>query len=74
MSRALGQLIQEHRYIHSQGLAALVWIIDHPLNGYPSVTPVNSANTKMNAVVDYITKSRVTITFLTPVLGKAYLN
>lgn len=72
--RALGIQAHDHSYIHSQGLSSMVWTIIHNLNRFPSVTPVNSANTKMNAVVDYIDKNILTVTFLTPVLGKAYLN
>lgn len=72
--RALGIQTHDHNYIHGQGLAALVWIINHNLNKFPSVTPVNSANTQMNAVVDYIDKNTLTVTFLSPVSGKAYLN
>ena len=74
MSRALGVQAHDHSYTYSQGLAAMVWIVIHDLNRYPSVSPVNSANTQMNAVVDYIDKNTLTITFLSPVSGQAYLN
>lgn len=74
MSRAAPIANHDHSYIHSQGLAATVWVVAHGLNRYPSVSPVNSANTQMNAVIDYINKNTLTITFLSPVLGKAYLN
>ena len=74
MSRAAGFLNHDHSYIHSQGLASLVWTVNHNLNRFPSVSPVNSANTIMNPTIDYIDKNTLTLTFLTPVLGKAYLN
>lgn len=74
MSRAAGVLGHDHSYVHNQGLAAQVWTVIHNLNRFPSVSPVNSANTQMNAVIDYINKNTLTITFLSPVLGKAYLN
>jgi len=74
MSRAAGVQGHDHSFVYSQGLASQIWTIVHNLNRYPQVTPVNSANTKMNAVVVYIDKNTLTITFLTPVLGKAYLN
>lgn len=74
MSRAASSFDHDHSYIHSQGLSATIWIITHNLNRFPSVSPVNSANTQMNAVIDYIDKNILTVTFLTPVSGKAYLN
>lgn len=74
MTRAAGIIPHDHSFIYSQGLPAQTWTIIHNLNRYPSVTPVNSARTKMNAVVDYIDKNRLTITFLFPVAGQAYLN
>ena len=51
-----------------------VWVIDHPLGGYPSVTVVDTAGTTVFGRVDYASPSSVRVEFSAPVAGSAFLN
>lgn len=51
-----------------------VWVIDHPLGGYPSVTVVDTAGTTVFGRVDYVSPSSVRVEFSAPVAGSAFLN
>lgn len=62
-------------YIHEQGIASDIWVIEHNLNKKPSVTVVDSADEEQ--IPDrkiYNTKNTVTLYFLSEFAGKAYLN
>ena len=61
-------------YIHRQTSAAAVWRIEHNLRRYPSVTIVDSGNTKVVGDVDYIDENTLTVSFVAPFSGSAYLN
>ena len=62
------------RYIHTQGAAANVWVINHTLGGKPSVTIVDSADTVVVGEVTYNSNSQVTVEFTAPFSGYAYLT
>jgi len=51
-----------------------VWDFTHTLNKFPSVTVVDSGNNIIYGDVEYISTSRLTITFTSAQSGKAYLN
>mgnify|MGYP003626108746 FL=1 len=61
-------------YVHTQGVAAAVWVITHSLGKYPSVSVVDSAGTVVIGQVDYDSVDRVTLTFKAVFSGKAYFN
>lgn len=61
-------------YTHNQMVASSIWTITHPLNKYPSVTTVTSANDHVYGDVTYPSIDTVVITFSAPFAGKAYLN
>ena len=61
-------------YIHRQQTAASVWRIPHNLHCYPSVTVVDSADSKVTGDVDYIDDCTLTVSFVAPFSGSAYLN
>ena len=61
-------------YIHRQQSAAAVWHIEHNLKRYPSVTVVDSADSKVTGDVDYIDDCTLTVSFVAPFSGSAYLN
>ena len=61
-------------YIHRQYEAASVWRIQHDLRCYPSVTVVDSADSKVIGDVDYIDENTLTVSFVAPFSGSAYLN
>ena len=62
------------RYVHTQGVASNVWVINHTLSGKPSVTIVDSADTVVVGEVTYNSNSQVTVEFTAPFSGYAYLT
>ena len=62
------------RYVHVQNEASSIWIVDHQMGRYPSVTVVDSAGTMVFGEVVYNNENQVTITFTAAFSGKAYLN
>ena len=61
-------------YIHSEGQPNDVWIINHNLNTYCSVTVVDSGGNVVVGDVKYNSSSQITLTFDSEFSGKAYLN
>jgi hypothetical protein len=61
-------------FIFSQLTPLSVWTITHNLGEYPSVTIVDLNNNVIIGDITYINNNVVSITFLTPVVGYAYLN
>ena len=62
-------------FIHEQGVASNVWIIEHNLNKKPSVTVVDTADEiQVPDTIIYNNKDTITISFLSEFAGKAYLN
>ena len=74
MPRAAGIPLHDHSYVHSQGVASSVWIINHKLGRKPSITIVDSADSVVEGKKDYIDENTLKITFNAPFKGKAYLN
>lgn len=68
------QVVGRGTYIHRQYEAASVWRIEHNLHCYPSVTVVDSADSKVTGDVDYIDENTLTVSFAAPFSGSAYLN
>lgn len=61
-------------YVHTQGSASSAWTINHPLNKFPSVDIVDSANSVVIGQIEYISASQIIVYFNNPFSGKAYLN
>jgi len=61
-------------YRHEQLQPSEVWVINHNLNCYPSVTVVDSAGTVVIGDVTYNSENQITITFRGAFAGYAYLN
>lgn len=61
-------------YVHYQDSPAKTWTIVHNLNKFPSVTTVDSANTTVIGVVQYIDTTSLTVNFNAAFSGKATLN
>lgn len=61
-------------YIHEQGIASDVWIIEHNLNKNPSVTVVDSAENEVVCEIEYINNNVVEVKLNGASKGKAYLN
>ena len=68
------QTVGDKHYTHEQVVASSLWIINHNLNKYPSVTVVDSANTLLLTPYEYINNNTVHIEFNGPFAGKAYIN
>ena len=62
------------RYVHVQNEASSIWVVEHQMGRYPSVTVVDSAGTMVFGDVIYDNENQVTITFTAAFSGKAYLN
>lgn len=60
--------------VFTQGSPALVWIIEHNLGRYPSVTVVDTANDQIIGDVSYPDANSAQVTFGAPTAGSAYLN
>ena len=72
--------IADKHLVFTQASPAAAWgegsprIVNHGLDKYPSVTIVDSAGTRVIGDVQYIDKNNITITFINPFSGKAFLN
>ncbi len=64
----------DSNYIHNQSQALDTWSITHNLNKYPSVTVIDSAGSKVEGSVTYISNEEIKIEFSSPFSGKAILN
>lgn len=69
-----GSVVTASTYIHKQILASDVWIIEHNLGRFPSVTVVDSIRREYEGTVDYDNDRRLRVTFSAPFSGEAYLN
>lgn len=62
-------------FIHEQGIANAEWVIVHNLNKRPSVFAVDSAErVQIPDDIIYNDENTLTLKFLAPFAGKAYLN
>jgi len=61
-------------YVHIQILPSDVWLIQHNLAKFPSVTIVDSAGTKVMGEVDYIDENTVRLRFNGTFSGRAFFN
>lgn len=74
LNASSGQTVLTRRYVHTQPFVSSAWVINHNLNGKPSVTVVDSADTVVIGEVTYNSNSQVTVTFTAPFSGYAYLT
>lgn len=62
-------------FVFTQGVAANVWDITHSMLKFPSVEVVDTGETSiLGFQIIYIDKNRLTLSFITPFAGKAFLN
>jgi uncharacterized protein involved in type VI secretion and phage assembly len=61
-------------FFYVQSTPAKEWEITHSLNKYPSVTIIDSANTKVEGEVEYVSMNKVKVKFSVAFSGKATLN
>lgn len=61
-------------FIFEQVYPADVWIIEHNLNKFPSVSVCLEDGTEVFGMKAYNSKNSVTLSFSRPITGKAFLN
>ena len=61
-------------YVHEQAIASNTWHIVHNLGYFPSVTVIDTANSKVYGDVAYNDENSLTISFNGAFSGKAFLN
>ena len=61
-------------YVFIQAVPSVLWTITHNLNKFPSVSVVDTANTQVFTIADYIDANTLILTFSAAFAGKAYLN
>lgn len=62
------------RHVHTQGTASTTWAINHSLEGYPSVSVVDSSRTVVFGEVTYPSTTQVVVNFSAAFSGYAYLT
>jgi hypothetical protein len=67
-------LQQELGYTHEQQVASAQWDISHSLPYFPNVTVVDSAGTKVNGDVIYVSPGLIQLSFSGAFSGTAYLS
>lgn len=61
-------------YVHTQLGAATLWVVNHNLGRYPSVTVVDSGGTTVIGDVEYVDGNAIRLHFSYPFSGLAYIN
>lgn len=61
-------------YVHNQNVASTLWIVDHFLGRYPSVTVIDSAGDEVEGELKYINSDKLTLSFSAPFGGQAFIN
>lgn len=64
----------DSRYVHNQNAASNVWVIEHNLGKFPSVSVADSTNELVMGFVRYHNSNNLEIQFENAFSGKAYLN
>jgi hypothetical protein len=70
----LQSLTVQTNYVHDQQTASATWVITHNMGKKPSVSIVDTADDEVIGQVTYNSNNQLTLTFSSPVSGKAYLN
>ena len=61
-------------YVYTQGVADTIWVVNHGLNRYPSVTVIDSAGDENVGDIKYNNSNTITLTFSAPFAGQAFIN
>lgn len=70
----LQSLTVQTNYVHDQQVASASWVIVHNMGKKPAVSIVDTADDEVIGQVTYNSNNQLTLTFSSPVSGKAYLN
>lgn len=63
-----------YEFVHTQGSPSDVWIINHDLNKYCSVTIVDSGKNVVFGNIQYNSLTQITVSFESEFSGQAFLN
>jgi len=74
LSLYAGDSNPDKTYVYTQTSPSELWVIQHNLDKFPSVTTVNSNNVVYYGDIVYIDTNNLTIEFSAGFSGKAYLN
>lgn len=66
--------VQDKTYVYVKDTPSVLWVIEHNLDKFPSVTVVNNNNVTMYGEVIYIDSNNLQIEFSAGFSGKAYMN
>lgn len=72
-SESLGITGDKH-FVFNQNVASELWMINHNLNKFPSVSVVDSGDNIIIGEVTYIDENNLQVAFTVAFSGKAYLN
>lgn len=61
-------------YVFVQSVPAATWTVTHNLGKFPSVSVVDTANTQVFTIAEYIDTNTLILTFSAAFAGKAYMN
>ena len=61
-------------YVHDQQISSKTWVINHPLNKFPSVSVIDTGGNLSIGEVEYVTTSLINIYLSSEFSGKAFLN
>lgn len=64
----------DKNFVFTQAAAKSLWIVNHNLNKYCSVSVVDTAGTTIYGGIEYNSLNQVTITFSAPFSGQAFCN
>ena len=58
-------------FVHIQSVPASVWVVEHNMEGYPSVTVIDSGNSQVEGDVIFDSVNQVTLQFSSAFAGTA---
>ena len=64
----------DKNYVFTQGFPSTTWMVNHPLDKYPSVSVVDSSGQEIICTVEYIDINTIKLTFNVAFSGQAFLN
>lgn len=64
----------DKNFVFTQGVPSSKWVINHPLDKFPSVSVVDSSGQEVICTIDYIDVNTVEVSFNVAFSGQAFLN
>jgi hypothetical protein len=64
----------QNNFVFDKPVPDTVWVVNHNMGKYPSVSIVDTANDQVEGELRYNSINQLTLTFTAAIAGKAYLN